>query len=70
MKLLYCPQCGHALAEDCTAERRFGRQVMLCPAERVKLSYYEFTGVLEIVELPTVSGAVRREETTTTVEDV
>lgn len=51
MKFHYCPSCGHALAEDMTAEKRFGVQVMLCPPERLRLTYREVNESLTVEKL-------------------
>lgn len=42
----YCPFCGHALADDMTAEKRFGVQVKFCPPERLRLIYTAAGGSL------------------------
>jgi hypothetical protein len=49
--LRYCPKCGHTLYEDMTAEKRFGVEVMLCPAERIRFTYIVATETLHVVKL-------------------
>jgi hypothetical protein len=49
--LIYCPKCGHTLYEDMTAEKRFGVEVMLCPAERIRFTYIQATETLHVVKL-------------------
>jgi hypothetical protein len=49
--LRYCPRCGHALAEDMTAEKRFGVEVMLCPVDRTRFTYVQATETLHVVKI-------------------
>jgi uncharacterized Zn finger protein len=49
--LSYCPRCGHTLTEDMTAEKRFGVEVTLCPAERIRFTFVEATETLHVVKL-------------------
>lgn len=39
----YCPFCGHALAEDMTAKKQPRQLVMLCPPERLRLTFFGTT---------------------------
>jgi len=49
--LSYCPRCGHGLAEDMTAEKRFGVEVAICPAERIRFTFVAATETLHVVKL-------------------
>lgn len=49
--LRYCPRCGHTLSQDMTVEKRFGVEVSLCPAERIRFTYIVATETLHVVKI-------------------